>query len=193
MYREEIFCGIKYIELDKINKVSKSICKITTYSDKKKSGTGFFMLLSFNYCQFKCDPLRCLVTNYHVLSKELIGKDIKLTLHNNNVIKLSLDKNIRNISFFKPPIDITVIEINDQDFDIIKKVGFLNLDMNFISGYNEYCGEHVFSLGFPEAKTMRYGPGKIIAVDNYEFKHNIPTNEGSSGSPICLINNSLVI
>ena len=65
--------------------------------------------------------------------------------------------------------------------------------MNYLNGYNKYCGEDVFSLGFPKAKTMRYGPGIIIAVDNYEFKHNIPTNEGSSGSPICLINNSLVI
>ena len=59
---------------------------------------------------FPYDPFRCLVTNYHVVSEEL--KDIELELHNKKVIKLSLDKNARFTTFFKSPIDITIIEIN---------------------------------------------------------------------------------
>ena len=94
---KEIYCGSKYMEVIQINKVAKSICKIS--SDKK--GTGFFLFLPFLWGQFRCKPLRCLLTNYHVVSKEFIGKYIELELYNRKVLELFLDINIRIIEFFK--------------------------------------------------------------------------------------------
>ena len=53
------------ISLTTINKVAKSICKISYEKNNKPySGTGFFM-------EFK--NLKCIFTNYHVISKDLIN------------------------------------------------------------------------------------------------------------------------
>ena len=175
----------KNIELEKIFKLRKSVCKISYniyFQKKKKYGTGFFMIL------FPYNPFRCLVTNYHVVSEEL--KDIELELQNKKNIKLSLDKNARFTAFFKSPIDITIIEIKDQDLNIINNIDFLNLDENYRYGYNLYENKEVFSLGFPHGVAMFQGTGKITYINNYEFNHYLSTYEGSSGSPICLNNDS---
>ena len=61
------------IPLSTINKVSKSICKIFyEVNHKKMNGTGFFMLLRNN--------LKCLITNNHVISRDLINEEINLEL-----------------------------------------------------------------------------------------------------------------
>ena len=59
------------IPLRTIYKVSKSICKI---SYMKHSGTGFFMLLN---------DIKCIFTNYHIISKDLINKVINIEIYNN--------------------------------------------------------------------------------------------------------------
>ena len=43
-------------------------------------------------------------------------------------------------------------------------------------------------MGFPFEIEKFQGTGKITYIDNYEFKHDLSTYEGSSGSPICLNN-----
>ena len=133
--REEVCIYNKYTEVDLVLKVRPSVCKISykiLNSKKQKSATGFFILL------FPQDSFRCLITNYHVISEELEDKYIELELCNKKVVKLLLDKNSRIISFFKRPKDITVIQINDQDIDIIENVDFLNYDMNYLNGYDIY-------------------------------------------------------
>ena len=57
----------KRLPLEKINKISESICKvIIKYKEGKKYGTGFFM----RYIKDKV--YNCLVTNFHVISQNLI-------------------------------------------------------------------------------------------------------------------------
>ena len=35
--------------------------------------------------------------------------------------------------------------------------------------------------------------GLINVIKNFEFEHSLDTREGSSGSPVCLVDNQLVI
>jgi hypothetical protein len=77
------------IPLRTIYKVCKSICKI---SYMEHYGTGFFMLLN---------DIKCLFTNYHIISKDLINKVINIEIYNNynyykKSIDIILDKNILN-------------------------------------------------------------------------------------------------
>ena len=182
------FHGItsKNIPIDLSVKVSKSICKITFIINNESNkgegkGTGFFMNA------FSNNIFRCLITNNHVISKEFLGKSIKLELHNKQKIDLLLDKNIRFIKFFEGP-DISVIQIKEDDFDIIDNVDFMDYDINYSTGYKQYQNIDVFTLGYPLGKIIVAGTGKIYKeykVKNFnEFEHNVPTNRGSSGSPI---------
>ena len=45
----------------------------------------------------------------------------------------------------------------------------------------------------PKGEDIYSATGKIIAIDDFEFEHTLDIRSGSSGSPICLITNRLVI
>ena len=65
----------------------------------------------------------------------------------------------------------------------------MNYDLNYKEGgYSQYKKMYVLSLGYPLGEELSTGSGKIININEYEFEHNIPTEEGSSGSPIILFN-----
>ena len=126
------------IPLRTIYKVSKSICKI---SYMEHYGTGFFMLLN---------DIKCLFTNYHIISKDLINKVINIKIYNNfkKSIDIILDK--KYTKFFED-LDITILEIKDSyEKELIKEIEFLDYDSNYIKGYNQYKDIDIFTLQFPE-------------------------------------------
>ena len=86
---------------EQFNKISKSICKISYFNEKS---TGFFM----NFSSFKL-----LVTNFHVISEELLNKSIEIEMFNTQKKIIELDRKIRHIEFFEAPIDITIIEMKN--------------------------------------------------------------------------------
>ena len=187
---KEICVGTKYISNKIINNIEKSICKITyKINDKPANGSGFFMNLFPNN-----DSFRYLITNHHVIPEDLKDKKIELEIHNKKNIELFLDTKNRTIHFFNDPsLDITVIQIKDEDSDIIENVNFLNYDKNYLDGYDQYRNADVFTEGYPFGDDIVNGVGKIIKINNWEFDHNIPTDPGSSGSPIILLSTSKII
>ena len=170
----------KGIDENKGNQTSRAICKI---SYKNKYCTGFFMNM---------DSFKLLITNYHIISEEMLNETIKIEMYNKKVKIINLDKNSRFIEFYKNPLDITVIQINDKD--VIEYVDFLDYDTNYSQGYTQYNEENIFASGYPFGKNLVTVSGRITSVPNsYEFRHDIATDIGSSGSPIILLSNSKVI
>ena len=103
---------IKKIDIS-LNKVCKSICKIT-YNKMSADyyGTGFFIRL---YIDEK--ELFCLMTNEHVITRDIIeSKEIIEVYYNyeEKVIKIKLDKEKRSIKYNKK-MDIIIIEIIPDD------------------------------------------------------------------------------
>ena len=172
----------KPIKIDIANTVIKSICKISIkMKDQKiKNGTGFFMNIS--------NSIKYLITNYHVINPDLINEYIEIEIWNHKKMKLNL--NNYNIKYFEDPKDITVIEIKNSD-EIYIDINFLNYDRNYINGYKIYNNVDIFSLEHPLEKSAACASGKIIKIYEYEFDHNISTNNGSSGCPIILLNDNI--
>ena len=164
--------------------VMKSICKISyDYKNKKTFGTGFFMKYS--------DSLKLLITNYHVIFPELINNNIQIEIWNNKKIILNLKG--RYIKFLEDKRDITDIEIKTTD-EIYKDIKFLNYDLNYHhNGYNIYNDAFIFSIEHPLGQDASSASGKIINIDKFEFDHDIDTDYGSSGSPIILLNNLIMV
>ena len=163
------------MSLDVMNEIKNSICKIKITS--KSYGTGFFMTInSKNY----------LITNYHVINENI--KNTEIELSNKQLIKLDLNNRI--IKYIKQPKDITIIQIHLNE---INNIQYLNYDLNYIMGYNQYLNMNIISLGYPKFYELAGGSGIIKEIDKYEFYHNIPTKEGSSGSPIMLPESKKVI
>ena len=159
----------------------KSVCKISTEKGNSKLigfGTGFFMRFS--------DSLKYLFTNYHVIAKD--AKEIKIEINNQQNIKINLEN--RNVKFFEKPIDITIVEIKESDI-FYKEIEFLSYDSNYKQkGYIIYKNVDVFSIEYPHGQEAESASGKIININGNEFEHNIPTEQGSSGSPIILLNSN---
>ena len=167
-------------------KTFKSLCKIE-YNDK--IGSGFFIKL-----EKKNEDFFCLITNEHVITKDMIEKKEKITFYYDSeekVKEIYLNRDDRIIKdFINMNIDITVIEILPDDN--IKKKYFLLPDKNYINEFNELINKDIVILQYPRGKPG-ISIGKIKKIDNYEFTHLASTEYGSSGSPIFLENNTKVI
>ena len=171
---------IKEIDIN-LHKTCKSICKILY---KNKVGTGFFIKL---YKEEK--KLFCLMTNEHVITKEMIELKEVININYNyeeKLIKIILDENKRFILYDKD-MDVTIIEIKEEDK--IKDKYFLIPNTNKI----DYINKDIYIVQYPEGKNLSYSDGKIIDIYNNELIHNASTKEGSSGSPIFLKKTTKVI
>ena len=169
------------IPLSAALKASKSICKIIFEGNNERiEGTGFFIMA--NYSKF-------LITNYHNLNENLNNKIITIEIYNKETIQIIFDS--KYCSFYED-IDITILEIKDN-YELIKDIDFLDYDLDYKKGYEQYLNKDLFILQYPKNE-IEIASGKIIEIlNNNEFKHNLDVEIGSSGSPIILKSSLKVI
>ena len=172
---------IKKIDIN-LHEVIKSVCKIIY---KNTIGTGFFIKLNKDGKE-----LFCLMTNFHVITKEMIETneviDVKYN-YEKKLIQIKLDKEKRIINF-NINMDISIIEILPNDK--IKEKYFLLPNKN--NNIN-YINKEIYIPQYPEGKNLSYSEGKIKEIDNFELVYDASTKLGSSGSPILLKNTIEVI
>jgi len=113
--------------------ICPSICKIIFFN---KVGTGFFIKL---YKENK--PIFLLMTNEHIIEKEMIENKQEIEVYYDNQkkrIKITLDKNERFIESYneKLNIDCTIVEILKKDN--VNEDFFLLPNINYnINNYDE--------------------------------------------------------
>lgn len=175
------------VPLEIIDEARKSVCKIIT---KQNKATGTFLDLT------NIIDKKCLITNCHVISEELVKSKSTITIeYGKEKEKMKKDIELDNeklyIKIF-PSFDITIIEIIDED--LLKKVKFLNIDKNYLKGYERYINKNIFIMEYPLGGDLNIDIGSISTVKSEEnyFRYKLDTQPGSSGSPILLLDNSLV-
>ena len=181
--KSELFTGHKPVPMKVANEALKSICKIKIQKGENETiyGTGFFMNIS--------NSLKYLVTNCHIISDYRIKYDIEIEIHNHK--KMKLNSNNRDIKFYPKPKDITLIEIKQYD-EIYSDIKFLDYDADYFNrGYGIYKDIDVFSIEHPLGDDAACASGQIKNIIGFEFEHSIPTDNGSSGCPIILLNNNI--
>ena len=153
---KEIILGHKPIPIKIINKVIKSMCKITIKSERGNNfGNGFFL----NYS----DELKLLLTNYHVINPNLENANIEIEIHNKKVMNLEL-KN-RFCKYIEEPNDIAIIEIKESD-EIYKDIEFLDYDLIYTkNGYSIYKDVEILSIVNPNSDNFICKNGKIININ----------------------------
>ena len=176
------------ISIRSLDKTSKYFCKLICKNDDEEwTGNGFFMSIKFeNEVIFNC-----ILANNHIIDRYISNANIQLQIGDSKKT-FNIGKE-RHIKYFKNPIDITMIEILDED-EFIKDLNFLFYDLNYIKyGYDYYLDKEIFTLQHLYGEEMQSAIGKIIHIKDYEFEHNAGSCEGSSGSPVILIENNCVI
>ena len=174
------------VDFDKITESSKAGCRIFN-KDTNEYATGFFMDI---YSSFNC-----LLTNYIVISQNMVDSNSIIELSNDIGMKkeLKLNKNERYIKCFEK-YDITLIEIKKSDM-IDKYYKPLKFDFNYkilpIKIISDI--QNIYSLHYPKAEKIHASIGKMTTISRYEFTHTISTEHSSIGCPIILTNNNKVI
>lgn len=184
-----------YIAENKIDKIFNSIVKIEI---NEEYGTGFLMKLDI--CG---NQLRYLVTCHHVISKDDVDSKETIKIYygkkEEEIEKeIKLDKNKRNIKCFDEPIDITLIGIVSDDCIPINKYLVPNFDFKKkTSGFKSYLKKNIYLAGYPDDDQHDIErvicSGKIKEIKDFEFSHELDTRSGSSGSPICLLDDTSII
>ena len=172
---------------------NNSICRIINHG----IGTGFLMKIPY-----KSRLLTVLITTNHIINTEdiLNNKSISLYLNKERII-IKLDRN--RLIYTNEKLDITIIEIKEDDHNL--NIKYLELDDEIINYFkqnkketpeyinNLYLNESIYSLNYQKDKDIFVSYGKILYINNSNITHNCNIKEGSSGSPILLINNQKLI
>ena len=173
--------------------IYNSIVRIETQNLR---GTGFFLKRQIQN-EFKY----FLITCEHVITKYDVNSKIPIELYygkksNEKKKIIVLDNTKRFIACFGgEEKDVTVIEILKSDD--IPEDKYLMADLNYKYGYNIYKNRKLFLAGYPDdpmyQNERHISSGEIKSIKGFEFEHSIDTRPGSSGAPICLIENLRLI
>ena len=147
--------------------VSKSICKLKIETISKTIiGTGF--LLNFWIDQ---ERFCCLMSNDHIIEQEIINNKNNINISYDNefkVVNIKLDTSKRYIkSFIKEGLDITVVEILEEDN--IYKDYFLWSDLE--TDNNRIINNEIYIPQYAKGEELVNARGKIIKINKYEFTH----------------------
>ncbi len=189
------------IPQSKIDKLFNSILKVKSTKDGNISfGTGFFIKLNIKNVE-----MSFILTCNHVVSEQNIDEYIEFyqgQKGDEEILKIKLDIKERYIRFFPKPVDITLIQILEND--LIRENKFLYPDLDYKNGYNNYKYKKYYLAGYPKNDSENINKeyercissGTIINLNEekeFEFEHDLDTRLGSSGGPICLYDSLLVI
>ena len=169
--------------------------KVNIGKSNESYGTGFFMK-----CQIKNNNYHFLVTCNHIVNQNHVNSREKIAIYygklNEEKEKYIYLNYKKFIKCFEKPIDITIIEILENDN--IPEDKYLFPDMNYKNGYNFYLNNNkIYLAGYPNVINNKgekhISSGYIKEIDTFKFLHSLDTRSDSSGSPICLIYNKSVI
>ena len=176
-----------------IDQMNNNICRI---NDK---GAGFFVKIPY-----KSKLLPTLITSNQVINKYdlMCNRNIHLYLGNDKKIKtIKLDN--ERLKYTNEKLDITIIEIKENEDNLNNKylelddeiINFLKFDKTKLKRKEDpnYLHELIYILNYSKDKDIFVSYGKILDINNKEIFHKCNLKEGSTGSPIFLMNNQKLI
>ena len=191
--KDEIKLNNPINPIDKTMKVAKGTVKIELSNDKGLA-SGFFLQLKRNNKNFYC-----LMTNAHVITKDMIENKEKIKIKydiEEKELNLELNEEERIINCYKGykgfAYDISIIEIIPKD-EIKDKTYFLEPNT---ADCDDFIEKEIQIIQFPEGNRLSLSKGKITGKHktyDYMFFHEASTEKGSSGSPIVLKNDDRVL
>ena len=176
-----------------IKQMEKNIFKITV--NKNIEGTGFFCKIPF---PDENHMLPVLVTNYHIIDKELLNNsDALISIKIKEEIETRKLKLNNRMKYTNKDYDVTIIEIKDSD----EIENYLDLDNDMIQGIiwdkevgDNYQNQTIYIIQYPDGNLgVSFGLlENIFELERYNFTHRCSTERGSSGSPILNLNNKVI-
>jgi len=173
-----------------------SIFKIHIYlgNGQTRTGTGFFLKIKSKYSDESYQYY--LITNEHIILQDLLkNEQIKFIIyyHFEEMCKeFIINTSESFIKEYKTSedLDITIIQIKKDE---IPWQYFIEPDYEFFNNINYYINAKIIIHQFPLGLEQAYSKGNIVKIDKNNIFYTNSTENGSSGSPIMLIDSEKVI
>ena len=134
---------------------------------------------------FRQMNIKFILTNNHVVSEEFLKSKDKIVIEIDKIEKeINLKK--ERVIYSNENLDFTIIQILESDFID----NYLEIDDSIWN--SNYESETIYCLEFPQGKDLKYDTGEIKEIKNGVIKHNISTEDGSSGSPLITTNHKII-
>lgn len=155
-------------------------------------GTGFLCKIYINN-----NPMPVLITCYHVLNEDYFKKYQFLYFSygsDKDQTEILIDLNIPRIKYLNKGLDVTIIEIKEEDnLDIFS---FLEMDNSIDVSNPQIINNKVYLLHYPKGvNDLQFSKGNVkkLTDNNINFLAIYSTEPGSSGCPIIDYNKNKVI
>ena len=158
--------------------IEKTICKIII-EEELRVATGLF-------CNKKEYNMKAFITNNHVINKEYLNNKKTIIIEVEDEQKV-INLELKRFKMTDENLDFTIIEILEED----NINNFLDIDEDIY--LKDYKGEIIFATQFPGGDELNYSHGKLIEKKGKFFFYSLETLGESSGSPIILFNNLMII
>ena len=158
---------------------------LVSQKESKIECTGFFCLIPF-----KNKNLPVIITNNHVINKEILKKEKFISIELNGILK-NIQINDNRMKYTNQEFDITIIEIIPKKDNIFN---FLELDEEilFEEKFELMLRKSSIYLLFSE-KTSLVSYGILNRIEEKKIYHLCNTGEGSLGAPILNLSTNKVI
>ena len=182
----------KFIEFDKTDKLCDSIAKLIC----EDFCTGFFIKLKVDSEElpFFCATQHGINVNAKTIQlilnkKKENGKKCKLNLN--------LEDKKRIIKYCDEQYDTVFIQILPEDIPESITLNFLELEQSYINNPTKFNNFPAIIAGYPKKYIEKQNDdnipfisiGRIVKIkDEIKVVYNMETDVGSSGGPICIIN-----
>ena len=182
----------KFIEYEKTDKLCDSIAKLIS----EEFSTGFFIKLKVDSEElpFFCTAKHGLEENPETIQlilnkKKENGKKCKLNLN--------LEDKKRIIKYCDEQYDTVFIQILPEDIPENITLSFLDLEQSYINNPTKFNNFPAIIAGYPKKYIEKQNDdnipfisiGRIVKIkDEIKVVYNMETDVGSSGGPICIIN-----
>ncbi|KAL6632422.1 hypothetical protein LY90DRAFT_11623 [Neocallimastix californiae] len=159
-----------------VNNISRSMCLIEINkcnNNRNNFGIGIFIKIPIPSREL---PLYGLMTNNHVLDEESLkpGTTIYISFRNNE--RYSILINEEDFIFTSELIDVTFIELNEEEMQE-------EIDPFFLQPSNEDTKKNKSILIFQYSyENISMAPGIITSSHNFNFHYYVSTNSGSSSA-----------
>ena len=167
-------------------KLEKCVCKLKFLNNNVPFyATGFF-------CYIPSKDIRVFISNNHVIDQKFLDseKELRLYYEDKGIEKEKIiDLNLCRAKYTNETLDITIIEIIDED--LIDD--YFEVDEEFIKN-KDFLGKPIINMQFPNGDRLKTSQGKIRSKHNINnFLCDARIGRGSSGSPIISIEESKII
>ena len=173
-----------------------SVCEI---KKGKESGTGIFCKLLYYNKNNEKKFMNTLITNNHVIGEnDLYRRKEIFFAWNNKSKEKSLDLDNSRIKFTNKNLDVTIIELKEEDkinCDFLEIDPLIEKEKKNLKHYLDY--KPIYIIHYPKNldgnKSVFSSFGILNKINKSEINYFCSTDNGSSGSPILSLNKNQIL